>query len=99
MSPGSPAVLGGMLHPQLSLTADIAMHVRRLSAAMLLTAFTCFNLQSQVSRVQWLPQFEGPHLKPSMWRKSSQWSMILRSHAEVPPPARALPDPLCTLLI
>jgi hypothetical protein len=45
----------------------------------------CFNLQSQVSRVQWLPQFEGPHLKPTMWRKSSQWSMILRSHAEVRP--------------
>ncbi len=31
----------------------------------------------------WIPQLESEFLKPHMWRKTSQWSMIQRRHAEV----------------
>jgi hypothetical protein len=71
-----------------------SQHAVAVSGAFL--SLTVWHLQSQVSRVQWVPQLQGPHLQPSMWRKTSQWSMILRHHAEVlPPVARSdsgLPD-------
>lgn len=40
-------------------------------------------MQHQHSTQMWVPELESEYLKPHMWRKSSQWSMILRAHAEV----------------
>ena len=41
--------------------------------------------QTQQTDIMWEPQLETAFLKPHLWRKSSQWSMIQRRHAEVWP--------------
>lgn len=42
-------------------------------------------LQHQVNGEMWDDSFEGPFLRWQDWRKTSQWSMFVRQHAEVQP--------------
>ncbi len=47
------------------------------------TASLRTHLQHQQSKEMWAADLETAHLKPHHWRKSSQWSTILREHAQV----------------
>eukprot|EP00208_Stichococcus_sp_RCC1054_P002801 CAMPEP_0206137708 /NCGR_PEP_ID=MMETSP1473-20131121/2776_1 /ASSEMBLY_ACC=CAM_ASM_001109 /TAXON_ID=1461547 /ORGANISM="Stichococcus sp, Strain RCC1054" /LENGTH=539 /DNA_ID=CAMNT_0053530909 /DNA_START=217 /DNA_END=1833 /DNA_ORIENTATION=- len=58
--------------PQLVWTQFMSENKSRMSAC-----------EHQRSEDLWHPSFERPFLRKSDWRKSSQWSMLIRPHAEV----------------
>ena len=47
------------------------------------------GVQAQQTLERWVPDYETDAVKPEHWRKSSQWSMLLRKHAEARSPSQA----------